>query len=85
MSQRGILIIDDEDGIRTSLGLILEGEGYTVRTAGGAEDALQLAGAECFDVVLCDVRMPQRGGLELLPDLLRLQPDATILMMSAFA
>ena len=85
MSQHGILIIDDEDGIRTSLRLILEGEGYTVRTAEGALDALELARAECFDVVLCDVRMPQRGGLELLPDLLRLQPDATILMMSAFA
>ena len=85
MSQRGILIIDDEDGIRTSLRLILEGEGYAVRTAECAVDALELARAERFDVVLCDVRMPRRGGLELLPDLLRLQPDATILMMSAFA
>ena len=85
MSQRGILIIDDEDGIRTSLGLILEGEGYAVRTAEGAEDARELARAQRFDVVLCDVRMPRCDGLELLPDLLRLQPEATILMMSAFA
>lgn len=84
MTQRRILIIDDEEGIRSSLGLILEGEGYEVHTAGGSDEGLEVARATSFDVVLCDVRMPRRGGLELLPDLIELQPEATILMMSAF-
>ena len=84
MTQRRILIIDDEEGIRSSLGLILEGEGYEVHTAGGSDEGLEVARANSFDVVLCDVRMPRRGGLELLPDLIELQPEATILMMSAF-
>ena len=84
MSHRRVLIIDDEEGIRTSLGLILESEGYEVHTAPSADDALLAARPESFDVVLCDVRMPGRTGLELLPDLIRLQPEATILMMSAF-
>jgi len=84
MSHHRVLIIDDEEGIRTSLGLILESEGYEVHTASSADDALLVARPESFDVVLCDVRMPGRTGLELLPDLIRLQPEATILMMSAF-
>jgi two-component system response regulator AtoC len=84
MSHRRVLIIDDEEGIRVSLGLILESEGYEVHTVPSAHDALLAARPESFDVVLCDVRMPGRTGLELLPDLIRLQPEATILMMSAF-
>ena len=84
MSDRRVLIVDDEEGIRTSLALILEDEGYEVCTAPGPEEALQVAREIGFDVVLCDIRMPKRSGLEILPDLSRLQPGATILMMSAY-
>ena len=84
MTRRSILIIDDEEGIRTSLRLILECEGYEVHTAAGADEAVQVARGSSFDVVLCDVRMPRRSGLELLPELIELQPKATVLMMSAF-
>ncbi len=84
MSDRRVLIVDDEEGVRTSLALILEDEGYEVRAAPGPEEALQVAREIGFDVVLCDVRMPKRSGLEILPDLVRLQPGATILMMSAY-
>ncbi|MBW2282453.1 MAG: sigma-54-dependent Fis family transcriptional regulator [Deltaproteobacteria bacterium] len=84
MAQQRVLIVDDEEGVRTSLGLILEDEGYAVRTAGEADRALELVSAGTFDVILCDVRMPGRDGLDLLPDLVRLQPQATVLMMSAF-
>jgi two-component system response regulator AtoC len=84
MSNRRVLIIDDEEGVRTSLALILEDEGYQARGAPNAEAALELVRDVEFDVVLCDVRMPRRDGLDLLPDLIRLQPEATILMMSAY-
>ncbi len=84
MTHRSILIIDDEEGIRTSLRLILEDEGYEVHTAAGAAEAVQVARGSSFDVVLCDVRMPHRSGLELLPELIELQPEAIVLMMSAF-
>ena len=84
MSNRRVLIIDDEEGVRTSLALILEDEGYQARAAPNAEAALELVRDVEFDVVLCDVRMPRRDGLDLLPDLIRLQPEATILMMSAY-
>ena len=84
MSERRALIIDDEEGIRTSLGLILADEGYRVTTASGPEEAVRAVADAAFEVVLCDVRMPQRSGLDLLPDLVRAQPEATILMMSAY-
>ena len=83
MPKRHALIIDDESGIRTSLGLILEDEGWRVSVAADADEGLRAAQSERFDVVLCDVRMPRRSGLEILPELIRAQPDATVLMMSA--
>ncbi len=81
---RRVLIIDDEAGVRTSLGLILEDEGYRVDTASSADEGLAIAGTETFDVVLSDVRMPGRSGLDALPEMIRLQPAATVLMMSAY-
>ena len=84
MSKRRALIIDDESGIRASLGLILEDEGYEVCRAADGDEGLSSARAERFDLVLCDVRMPRRSGLEILPELIRAQPDATVLMMSAY-
>ncbi|MGH2897739.1 MAG: response regulator, partial [Solirubrobacteraceae bacterium] len=67
MPKRRALIIDDEKGIRASLGLILEDEGYEVATAADAAEGLRAAQSERFDVVLCDVRMPHRDGFDVLP------------------
>jgi two-component system response regulator AtoC len=79
-----MLLIDDEEGVRRSLSLLLEDEGWTVVAAADGEQALRAADAQPFDAVVCDVRMPGRDGLEILPDLARLQPDAAIVMMSAY-
>ena len=84
MAKRRALIIDDEAGVRQSLGLILEDEGFEVARAADGDAGLRAAQAEPFDVVLCDVRMPRRGGFEILEDVIRAQPDATVLVMSAF-
>jgi two-component system response regulator AtoC len=83
MASRRILIIDDEPGVRTSLSLILEDEGWEPQSAGSAEPALERLRESRFDVVLCDVRMPGRDGLSLLPEIVALQPEATVLVMSA--
>ncbi len=83
-ARRRILIIDDEEGVRTSLRLILEDEGYDALDASGPEEALGILEESSFDVVLCDVRMPRRSGLDLLPDIISLQPSTTVLMMSAY-
>ncbi len=84
MARRRVLIVDDERGVRESVGLLLGDEGFEVRAVADAEAALAAAGRERFEIALVDVRMPGRSGLELLPDLLRLAPEATVLVMSAF-
>ncbi len=83
MSDR-ILIVDDDDGLRESLELVLAAEGYEVSGAADAERALAHIENHPVDVILCDVRMPGMDGLELLPQLARRLPDSTIIMMSAF-
>jgi two-component system, NtrC family, response regulator AtoC len=85
MARRRILIVDDEEGVRTSLGMILADEGYATATAPDAAAALDALREHPFHAVLCDVRMPRRSGLDLLPEIVALQPDAIVLIMSAYS
>jgi response regulator RpfG family c-di-GMP phosphodiesterase len=61
-----VLIVDDDPGVRGVLTRILCGEGYELRTAGSAEEALSGLETEWVDLVLSDLQMPGIGGLELL-------------------
>jgi two-component system response regulator AtoC len=84
VSQR-VLIVDDDESLRDSLALVLGAEGFDVSTAADGEDALARLEAASPDIVLCDLRMPGTSGLDLLPELARLRPDATLILMSAYA
>ena len=66
MSERVILVVDDEEAQRKVLGGFLRKKGFEVITAGGAAEALESASARTVDLVLTDLRMPGGGGLELL-------------------
>jgi two-component system nitrogen regulation response regulator NtrX len=81
MSRR-ILVVDDEPGIRTILGQLLEYEGYDVRTAPGAAEGL--AEYERFrpHLVFMDVKMAGMDGLDALKRLRQLDPSAVVVMMS---
>jgi two-component system response regulator AtoC len=79
-----ILVIDDDDGLRDSLQLLLTAEGYEVVGAEDAGAALREVERAPFDVVLCDVRMPGVDGMELLPQLVRKLPATAVIMMSAY-
>src|SRR5437762_13513012 len=61
-----VLVVDDEPGLRQSLGLLLSDAGYEVAAEGDGSRALERALAETFDLVLCDVRMPDMDGLAFL-------------------
>ncbi len=66
MKTASVLVIDDEPGIRQSLGGILEDEGYSVQTAGTAETALELLRDGNFDLLFLDIWLPGMDGLEAL-------------------
>ncbi|MBL8240622.1 MAG: sigma-54-dependent Fis family transcriptional regulator [Bryobacterales bacterium] len=66
MKTRRILIVDDEPGIRTSLGAVLEDEGYTVEAVADGEACLRVLDNNLFDCILLDVWLPGMDGMEVL-------------------
>ena len=76
-----ILVIDDERSIRSTLREILEYEGYQMDEAPDGMTALELAGKEKYDVILCDIKMPQMDGIEVL-DRLLVMNDTPVVMIS---
>ncbi len=75
-----ILIVDDESGIRESLGALLRDEGYEIETLPSGEDCLARLKHDEFDLVLLDVWLPKMDGLETL-ERLQSQDDAPIVVM----
>jgi len=79
-----VLVVDDEPGLRQSLGLLLGDAGYEVVAEGDGRRALERATTESFDLVLCDVRMPEMSGLEFLRAYQQRGGSALVIMMSAY-
>src|SRR5687768_295591 len=64
---RRLLIVDDEENIRTPLSVFLRSRGYEVQTAESGARALALLGEQKFTLMLCDIRMPGLSGVEVVP------------------
>ena len=79
-----VLVIDDDDALRESLELFLASEGFEVAAAADGAAALAQLERAPVDVALCDLRMPGIDGFELLPQLLRIAPGLTVILMSAY-
>jgi DNA-binding NtrC family response regulator len=82
MAAKKLLIVDDERAIRRTLKEILEFEGYQLDEAEDGEQALQKIRAQHFDLVLMDVKMPKRDGLEVLGIVSQEQPELPVVMIS---
>jgi CheY-like chemotaxis protein len=77
-----ILIVDDEPEIRELLRILLSGEGHTVACASDGKDGARAMAAQPFDLVLTDLLMPERDGLEFISDIVRDYPAVHIIAMS---
>jgi DNA-binding NtrC family response regulator len=80
-----ILVVDDEPLIRETLAEYLTQEGFQVTTCADGEQALNLAGQNPFDVVLCDMQLPGIDGIEVLHNLLKINPQTFVLLITAYA
>src|SRR5947208_5772891 len=86
MAKKGsVLIVDDEEIMRDGLETLLSSEGYRVDLAKTGEEGLESYGRRAYDVVLLDVSMPGIGGLRALEEFLKMDSDAVIVMITAYA
>src|SRR6266536_3618917 len=86
MARKGsVLVVDDAEIMRDVLETVLSSEGYRVDLAKTGEEGLEADGRRAFDVVLLDVSMPGIGGLRALEEFLKMDPEAVIVMITAYA
>src|SRR5215469_7917698 len=82
--QGSVLIIDDEAEIRESLETLLQLEGYEVESAPDGEAGLVKLGERPCDLVLLDLALPDRNGLDLLPEIRAIDPQLSVIMITAY-
>jgi DNA-binding NtrC family response regulator len=85
MSQEQILVIDDEEVMRDVLGRVLGQAGYEVSFAETGLQGVELARRGAFAAAVVDVMLPEMGGLEVLEELKKHDPEMVVLMITAFA
>src|SRR5947207_2932928 len=86
MARKGtVLVIDDEEVMRDVLENLLSGEGYRVDLAKTGEEGVARYAERQTDVVLLDVSMPGMGGLRALEEILRVDAEAVVIMITAYA
>lgn len=84
-ASRSILIVEDEEIIRTSLREFLTDEGYAVTAAATITDAVRAIREQDFQVAICDVQLPDGDGVNLLRKLLQYNPNVSGLIITAYA
>jgi len=77
-----ILVVDDEEQIRSMLTQMLEHEGFEVDTAENGEEGMNLITRNAYDLIITDMIMPIKDGLKLIMELVRDYPDQRILAIS---
>jgi DNA-binding NtrC family response regulator len=80
-----ILIVDDEEIVRESLGGWLEKDGYTIAAMPDGPSALAKLKAEPWSIMIVDLKMPGMDGLQVLEEAKKLQPDVAVVIMTAYA
>jgi two-component system response regulator AtoC len=78
-----ILVVDDEEGVRTFVAEALESEGVEIVTAADGNEAAGLLDRQAFDVVISDLKMPGKSGLDLLGKVRGSEPETQVILLTA--
>src|SRR5207245_10133912 len=84
MHKGSILVVDDEAEIREGLEMLLSSEGYDVASAETGDAGLAKLEEQPFDLLLLDVSLPDRNGLELLREIRRRDPFLSVVLITAY-
>lgn len=84
MKYSNVLIIDDEPELRNLIKRLLELEGFTIQTAGTASEAIECLQKNEIDIIVSDVRLPDKNGLELLLIIKKQFPAIEVVILTAF-
>ena len=79
-----ILVVDDDELVRDTFSAVLNDEGYDVCCASSAREAFSQLRAHQFDIMLCDIFMPETNGLELLPQVHAAYPDMPVILVTGY-
>ncbi len=79
-----ILVIEDDGEMRDLLKDFLKREGYEVDSVDNGSEAFRNLARQLFDLIITDVRMPGLSGLDILPGIKKLQPQASVIVITAF-
>jgi len=78
------LIIEDDEGMRSLLEDFFKEEGFEADSVSNGSEAFRLLVRDTFDLIITDIRMPGLTGLDILPGIKRLHPEAPIIVITAF-
>lgn len=82
MKSCSILVVDDESDLREIIRHVLTAAGHRVAEAGNGAEATKIFGREAFDIVITDVIMPEKDGMQVISELRKKRPDVRIVAMS---
>ncbi len=80
-----ILIVDDEQGMRELLEILLVREGYKVATAADAVKAIQLCRKDTFDLIITDLKMPNMDGIAFMREVKKISPGSMVILITGYA
>ena len=80
-----ILVVDDDQGMREFLEILLTREGYEVTSASGGKEALGLCKKHKFDLAITDLKMPKVDGIDVLKTIKEISPETMVILITAYA
>jgi len=83
-NKKRILVVEDDEEMRSLLKDFIEAEGFEMDSVSNGSEAFRILVRELFDLVITDIRMPGLTGLDILPGIKKLQPEAPIIVITAF-